>query len=81
MELLDVKLRAFPHPAPEDGPSLLMDFEHVPFRVFLRETEHLLENHGHVTHQVDRIVVNDDLPGQIEFLGRASFLLDDRVFD
>ena len=58
-----------------------MDFEHVPLRFFLGKAKHLLENHRDVTHQIDRIVVHDDLPGKIEFFGGASLLLDDRVFD
>ena len=31
-----------------------------------RQAEHLLENHRDVRHQVDRIVVHDDLPGKID---------------
>ena len=80
MELLDVKLGAFPHSAPEDGTAQLMDFQHVHFRLFLRKSEDFLENHRHVTHQIDRIIMDDDLPGEIEFFRGASFLLDCRVF-
>jgi hypothetical protein len=40
-----------------------------------------LKNHRHVTHEVDRIIVDNDLPGEIEFLGGVSFLLHHRVFD
>jgi len=80
VELLNVKLRAFPHPAPEDRPALLMNLEHVLFRLLSRESKNFLEDHRDVTHQVDRVIVHDDLPGKIELLGCASLLLDRRIF-
>jgi hypothetical protein len=80
VQLLDVKLGALAHSAPKDGTAQLMDFKHVQLGFFFRQSKDLLENHRHVTHQVDRVIVNDDLPGEIEFLRRASFLFDNRVF-
>ena len=81
MELLDVELRAFPHSAPQNRASLLMHFEHVFLRLLAREAENFLEDHRDVRHQIDRIVMHDDLPGKIKCLGRASFLLNGRIFD
>lgn len=81
MELLDVEFRAFPHPAPKNRAPLLMHFEHVFLCLLARETENSLEDHRDVRHQIDRIVMHDDLPGKIKRLGRASLLLDGRIFD
>ncbi len=81
MQLLNVKFGPFPHAAPQNGTSKLVDFQHVLLGFFFRQAEDLLENHRDITHQVHRIIVNDDLPGQIEFFGGMRFLLDDRVFD
>ena len=80
MELLDVKLGPLPHSAPDDGSAQLMDLKHVQFRLFFRKPEDFLENHRHVTHQIDRIIVNDDLPGEIEFFRSPSFLFNGWVF-
>ncbi len=81
MQLLDVKLGSFPHATPQDGPSKLVDLQHVLLRIFFRQAEDFLENHRDITHQVHRVIVNDDLPGNIEFFGGTRFLLDHRVFD
>ena len=80
MELLNVKLRAFPHSAPKDRSALLMNLEHVLFRLLPRKSKNFLEDHRNVTHQVNRVIVHYDLPGKIELLGRASLLLDRRIF-
>lgn len=80
MELLDVKLGPLPHSAPHDGAAQLMDLQHVALRLFFCKSEDLLENHRHVAHQIDRIIVDNDLPGEIEFFRSASLLLDRRVF-
>lgn len=80
MELLDVKLGPLSHSAPEDRAAELMDLQHMPLRLFFCKPEDLLENHRHVTHQIDWIIVNDDLPGEVEFFRSASLLLDRRIF-
>ena len=75
MQLLDVKFGPLAHPAPQNRAALLMHFEHVPLRFFAWITKHLLKNHRHVSHQIDRIVVHDDLPGKIDrHFGSGLFL-------
>lgn len=81
MQLLDVEFSAFPHAAPQNGAALLMNFQHVFFGLLARKAENPLKNHGDVRHQIDGIVMHDDLPRKIEFLGGASLLLDCRIFD
>ena len=56
-----------------------MDLKHVLLRLFPRKAKHLLEDHRDVGHEVDRVIVHDDLPGEVEFFGRASLLLDGRI--
>jgi len=80
MELLGIQLGPLPHSAPKDGTPQLMDLQHVQLRLFFCKSEDFLENHRHVTHQIDRVIVDNDLPGEIEFFRSASFLLDRRVF-
>lgn len=80
MELLDVEFGTFPHPAPKNRPAELMHLEHMLLRFFARQTKDLLENHRDIAHQVNRIVVHDDLPGEIDFFRGASLLLDHGIF-
>lgn len=81
MQLLDVKFGPFPHAAPQDGTSELVDLQHVLLGIFFRQAKDLLENHRDITHQVYRIIVNDDLPRDVELFGGTRFLLHHRVFD
>ena len=81
MKLLDVEFGALAHPAPQNRASLLVHFEHVFFRLLARETENALEHHRDVRHQIDGVVMHDNLPWEIEFFGGASLLLDHRIFD
>ena len=80
MKLLHVKLRAFADSAPQNRTAFLMDFEHVTFRLFPRVTKNSLKNHRHVRHQIHRIVVNDDLPRDIELFLFARVCLPDWRF-
>src|SRR5947208_2153396 len=68
VELRDIKLRPLTHAAPQDRANLLMDLEHVTFGFFARITEHTLKNHCDVGHQIYRIVMHHDLPGQVQFV-------------
>jgi hypothetical protein len=52
----------------------------VLLRFFPRKAKHLLEDHRDIGHKVDWVIVHDDLPGEVEFFGRASLLLDGRIF-
>ena len=81
MELLHIKLRALSHPAPQNRSPFVMHLQHMTFSFFARVPKHPLEYHRYITHQVYRIVMNNDLPRQIDFLRRAGFLFDDRIFD
>lgn len=68
VELLNIKLRALAHSAPQDRPALLMNFQHVTFCFFSRITEHALKNHRDVGHQVYWIVMDNHLPRDVEFV-------------
>ena len=81
MQLLHVKLGALAHATPEDGAPQLMDFEHMLLRFLPRQSKHLLENHRDITHQVNRIIMDHDLPREIHCFSGASVLLDHRIFD
>ena len=80
MQLLHVKLGSFPHSAPQNRATFVMDFEHVTFRLFARITKNALKNHRHVSHQIHRIVVDDDLPRDIEFFFIARLCFPDWRF-
>lgn len=79
MQLLNVKFCAFAQPAPDDRAALLMNLEHVLLRFFTGESEDFLKDHRHITHQIDRVVMHNDLPGKIDLLLLARLLLDDRT--
>ena len=53
----------------------------MPLRFFPRKAKHLLKDHRDVGHQVDRVIVHDNLPWKVEFFRSASLLLDGRIFD
>ena len=57
-----------------------MHFQHVPFGFLARETENLLKDHRHVGHQIDRIVMNYDLPGNIDRFIAGGIVLDGGIF-
>ena len=58
-----------------------MDFEHMSFRIFPRKAKHFLKDHRDVAHQIDGIIVHDNLPWKIVLFGSASLLLDGRILD
>lgn len=80
VELLHVKLGPLPQSTPNDGAALLMNFEHVFLRGLAVKTEDALKDHGDVAHEVNRIVVDYNLPGQIDLLLFLRLLLDDWRF-
>ena len=55
-----------------------MHFQHVFLRFVARIPEDTLKNHRYVAHQIDRIIVNHDLPRYIERFFLTCFLLDCR---
>ncbi|MEY2439726.1 MAG: hypothetical protein QOI34_1111 [Verrucomicrobiota bacterium] len=79
MQLLHIQFGPFPHPGPQNGTSVMMHFEHMFFRFLPGVTENALKNHGYVGHQIDGVIVDDDLPGQIETLLRFGFFFNCRI--
>ena len=73
VELLDVVFGGLARAGPDDGASDLMDFEHVFAGFFAAESEDALENHGDVGHEVDGIVVDDDVPRRRDLVLFESF--------
>jgi len=73
MELLDVKFGPLAHAAPQNRTAILMNFQHVSLGFFSRIPKHALENHRHVSHQIDRIIVHHDLPRHIDFFFGLGF--------
>ena len=76
MQLLHVKLRPLAHAAPQDRASVMVDLQHMSFRFLARIAENALENHGHVAHQIDRIIVHDHLPWKVKVFFRTRLFLD-----
>lgn len=76
MQLLHVKFRPFPHAAPQNRTSFMMHFEHMSFRLLTRIAEDPLEDHGHVAHQIYRVVVHHHLPRKIEIFFRTGLFFD-----
>src|ERR1700704_1488807 len=58
----DVELGLLARPARHDRPALLVHVEHEPGGLRLRVAEELLEDVGHVGHQVDGVVPDHDDP-------------------
>ena len=81
MQLLHEQLGPLAHTAPQNRLSLTMHLEHVHLRFFLWVAEDFLENHRDVGHQIDRVIVDYDLPGQIQILLRFSFLFNGWLTD
>src|SRR5438552_10738692 len=58
-----------------------MHFEHVSLRFIPWIDEHALENQCYIAHQIYRIIVDHDVPRQIERLFRAGFFFNRRCAD
>src|SRR3989454_4248437 len=76
VQLLHIKFGALAHAAPQNRPAFMMHFQHVSLCFLARITEDPLENHGHVTHQIHRVIVDHHLPRNVEFFFRARFFFD-----
>ena len=57
---MHIVLRFFKAVSNHNTAALLMDFEHVPLCLFTSPTENLLKHMGHIGHEVDRIIPDDD---------------------
>src|SRR5205823_3398 len=53
---------------------------HVLFRSLSRITKNALKHHRHVTHQVHRVIVHDDIPGDFDFLAGRFLFFNGRRF-
>ncbi len=77
VEQVDEVFGFFAVASPEDGTPASVDFHHVFFRLFFGVSEHAAEGHGDIAHQVDGVVVDDDIPDAIEeskvFFGGVFF--------
>lgn len=80
MKLLDVELSTLAHAAPQNRAAFVMDLQHVTLRLFSRITEDALEDHRHVSHEINRIVVHHDLPWHVEFFFSSCLLFPGRCF-
>src|SRR5437667_3234445 len=76
VQLLHIKFGALAHAAPQNRPAFMMPFQHVSLCFLARITEDSLENHGHVSHQIHRVIVDHHLPRNVEFFFRARFFFD-----
>ena len=66
MELFDEEFGAFLGASPDDGAAELVDFEHMFFGARFGEAEDFLEDLGDVGHEIDGVVVDDDIPRETE---------------
>lgn len=62
LELLGVEFGFLKLAAPDDGLSAVVDFEHELVGVGLGVGEDFGEDEGDVGHEVDGIIVDDDVP-------------------
>ena len=69
---MDVVLGLFAATRPDERPTFVVDFEHVMLGAFAWVAEHALENHRDVAHEIDGIVVDDDVPRRGELIVRLG---------
>ena len=77
MELLDIGLRRFATPSPDNRTALLMHLEHMTLCFLPRIAEYFLKHARDVGHEVHRIVVDHHIPRRIERRRCLGFLLDE----
>src|SRR5438552_5010807 len=76
VQLLHIKLGGLAHAAPQNRSPVMMHFQHVSLCFLARIAEDPLENHGHIAHQIYRIVVDHHLPRKIELFFQTRFFFD-----
>src|SRR5919107_5232548 len=74
----DVALHLLAGAGGDDRLAVVVDLEHELLRAGPAVAEVLLEDEGHVRHEVDRVVPDDRLPGPVEHRGLIEPLLLDR---
>ena len=57
-----------------------MHFQHVLFRSFSWITKNALKHHCHITHQVHRVIVHNDIPWHFDLLFGCFLLFNRRRF-
>lgn len=62
MELLNVKLGFFASSRPDDRAPFVVNLAHVVLGFFSGESEYTAKNDDDVVHEIDGIVVNDNVP-------------------
>ena len=75
MELLHVEFGLFAAAGPNDRAAFVVDFEHVLLRFVFGKSEDFSKDQSDVAHEVDRVVVNDDMPRDVQagLLARFCF--------
>lgn len=66
LELLDVELGLFTLAGPYDRAPLLMDLHHEDGCLLFIITKNFHQDPGHVSHEIDRIIVDHDIPRQLK---------------
>jgi len=66
VKLVDVVFGLFAATRLDEGAAFLVDFEHVQLGLLAGVTEDALEYHGDVTHEVDGVIEDNDVPRRVE---------------
>ena len=66
LQLLDVELGLLPDARPDNRFPLPMDLQHEFFGLGLRIPKDTAQHHGHEAHIVNRIIMDQDIPGRVE---------------
>ena len=75
MQLLDVEFRLFARAGPDDRSAKIMNLKHMLFCPLVRKAEDAAENKRHIAHQINRVVMDNNVPRRIKrcLLARFSF--------
>lgn len=81
MESVDIHFGLFAMTTGDDGPTLFMDVEHQLGGLFHAVAKEFLEYEGHITHQVDGVIPDQNDPRAIDPSRFISRPIDLRTFD
>lgn len=79
LQLLNVVFSSFAGTCPYRAAAFLMDIKHHLFRNTAGITEYTLDDHGDKTHQIYRIVKDNDVPRLVEGIIHLLVRHDSRV--